>query len=103
MSPAQGDPVGGPYREGRLDGTPQGPNGRVDTLSETPSLSKLLELHPKMRGNPGARALADRCTALAARAQEADPAALEAPYHAAAAFRDALLWRFGAPSSASLQ
>ena len=68
-----------------------------------PALAYLLELRLKLRGNPEGTAIVDRCLALVARAEDADPATLAALYREAAAVGDTLALRFGAPRSTVLQ
>lgn len=68
-----------------------------------PALSYLLELRLRTRGNPEARALVDRCLALLAQAESADPETLEALHREVQKIGDGLALRFGAPKSAALQ
>jgi len=66
-------------------------------------LAYLLELRIKLRRNPEARALVDRCLALVAQASEADDAAFEVLELEVRRMADNLALRFGAPAAAQLQ
>ncbi len=61
------------------------------------ALAYLLDLRLRCRGNPEAMALVDRCLALLARAETADPVELQQLEAEIEALRDELAERFGPP------
>ena len=61
-----------------------------------------LEMRIRLRNNPEARAIIDRCLSLIARSIEADPETLLALYREVEVLGDELALRFGAPKSLQL-
>jgi hypothetical protein len=63
------------------------------------ALAYLLDLRLRCRGNPVAMALVDRCLALLARAETADPVELQQLEAEIEALRSELAERFGPPQT----